>query len=199
MKPEKPYRFASGEAGEIARKLIVSVSNAVAEAAGAASQNLRSRETRSEVPTLESQILRALEEKPISLVTLRKKIAEANQAQKPDQLQFTQALDALMASKLVTKSTAKDRELYSLTPEGKAQVLTTEPDTKNTEDNAKHNMGHNTDRHESFAVMKSAGRISTLLVEVASNGTADQKAHVTAELESMRKRIIAILADEKLG
>lgn len=191
MKPENPFRFSSGESGEIARKLIVSVSNAVAEAAGAASQNLRSREARSEVPTLDNQILSALEEKPISVVTLRKKIAEANTGQKPDQLPFTQALEGLVASKLVAKTAAKDRELYSLTAEGKARASSMPPREKVGE--------HKKDYSEGFAVMKSAGRISTLLVEVASNGTQEQKALVTQELESMRKRIIAILADEKLG
>lgn len=183
--------FASSEAGEIARKLIVSVSNAVAEAAGAASQNLRSGETKSDVPTVDNQILAALEEKPISMVTLRKKIAEANAGQKPDQLQFTQALEGLVASKLVTKSVSKDRELYALTSEGKARASSAQPREKISE--------HKMDYNEGFAVMKSAGRVSTLLVEVASNATKAQKDLVTQELESMRKRIIAILADEKLG
>ena len=192
MKPENPMReFASSEAGEIARKLIVSVSNAVAEAAGATSQNLRSRNARSEAPNLESLILASLEEKPISLITLRKKIAEANSGQKPDQLEFTQALDGLVVSRLVSKTTSKDRELYALTAEGKERVLTAESIEKPGD--------RKMEFHESYSVMKSAGRISTLLVEVASNGTAGQKAQVTEELESMRKRIIAILADEKIG
>lgn len=192
MKPENRFReFSSGEAADIARKLIVSVSNAVADAAGAASQNLRSRDTRSDVPNLENLILESLEEMPISVITLRKKVTEARSGQKPDQLQFTQALDGLVVSKLVSKTTTKDRELYALTAEGKARVATAEP-TEKTND---HKMGY----HESLSVMKAAGRISTLLVEVASNGTAGQKAQVTKELESMRKRIIAILADEKIG
>jgi DNA-binding PadR family transcriptional regulator len=192
MKPENPMRgFASSEAGEIARHLIVSVSNAVAEAAGAASQNLRSRNARSQVPNMGNLILASLEEKPISLITLRKKIAEANSGQKPDQLEFIQTLDGLIVSKLVSKTTSKDRELYALTAEGKERVISSEPMEKPGD--------RKMEFHESYSVMKSAGRISTLLVEVASNGTAGQKAHVTDELEAMRKRIIAILADETIG
>lgn len=192
MKKENPFReFSSGEAGEIARKLIVSVSNAVAEAAAAASKNLGSPKTRSEVLDLENQILSSLDVRPISLVTLRKKIAEANSGRTPDQVEFERTLEGLVASKLISKTISKDRELFALTEEGQSRATIADSVDMAGEEGA--------ENHESFSVMKSAGRISTLLFEVASNGTERQKALVTEELESMRSRILAILADDKLG
>lgn len=183
-------KFDSGELGEVARKLIFSVSNAVAEAAGEAATTLRSRESRSETTDLESQILASLERKPISLVALRKKIADAAAGVKPNQLEFSNALEKLVAANLVSETKTKDRTLYALTPEGEAKKLSLQ-----TQEQSR---GNERDCN-AVSVMTAAGRISTLLVEVASNGTNAQKALVAKELESLRHRILAILADNKLG
>lgn len=183
-------KFDSGELGEVARKLIFSVSNAVAEAAGEAATTLRSRESRSEATDLESQILVSLEQKPISVVTLRKKIADANAGIKPNQLEFKSALERLIAANLVSETKTNDRTLYGLTPEGADKVASFETQEQS----------HVKERDcDGVSVMKAVGRISTLLVEVSSNGTKAQKELVAKELEELRRRIIAVLADNKLG
>lgn len=191
QKPENSFgRFETGELGEIARKLVISVSNAVAEAAGDARKNLRSRESRVETTDLESQILASLEPKPISLVSLRKKITDGAAGVKPNQLEFTNALEKLVAANLVSETKTKDRTLYALTPGGDAKKLglQTQEQSKDNERDC-----------DGVSVVKAAGRVSTLLVEVSSNGTKAQKELVAKELEELRRRIIAILADNKLG
>lgn len=191
QKPENSFgKFESGELGEIARNLVVAVSNAVAEAAGDARRTLRSSESRAEANDLVSQILASLEPKPISLVTLRKRISDAAAGVKPNQLEFTNELEKLVATNLVSETKTKDRTLYALTPEGEAKKFSLQ-----TQDQSQ---GKERDC-DGVSLMKAAGRVSTLLVEVSSNGTKAQKEHVAKELEELRIRIIAILADNKLG
>lgn len=188
-KRENPLgRFQTEEAGEIARQLVVGISKAIGDAAGAAAKTLRVQSPEPQDPSLKHEILRALHDGPLSAVPLRKKVSVAMNGKLPQQTEFKTALESLVSEGLIVSEKAGERELYTITSEGQAYLPVS--DSKGFEFP---NLGHSS---EAFETLKAAQRLAGLVIEVATNGTNAQRMSAAKALEETRARIIEILADK---
>jgi len=191
-KPENSFsNLPNGEVGDIARKLIFAVSTAVAEAAGSARESLRGEKPKAKEDSLDLQILRVLVEGPGTSVALRKKVAEASDAQLPAQAEFRSALEVLLTEGLIAKSTTGGREVFELTAEGEKKVSFAPKGETSGACNC-----HGMD--ESISTLRAAQRLSSVVLDVTANGSARQKSLAAEELERTRKRLLQILADDQL-
>jgi DNA-binding PadR family transcriptional regulator len=184
--------LTSQENLEIGRNLIISVSNAVAEAAAAAKRNLGESAADSSEPTHEDQILIALKDGALSSVNLRKKIADLNGGLRPNQSELTSAMANLVAQLFVAEQVNGERKLYELTELGLQQASRPEPSPSGT-DSSKCNCGNH-----SLGTLKAAQRLSSVVLDVTTNGTKEQQQLAAKELEHARTRILQILADSQI-
>lgn len=184
--------LASQENLEIGRNLIISVSNAVAEAAAAAKRNLGQSGSYSPEPTIEDQVLTALKDGALSSVNLRKKIAELNGGIRPNQSELTAAIANLVAQLFVAEQVKGERKLYELTELGLKQASRPEPSPSGT-DSSKCNC-----TNHSLGTLRAAQRLSGVVLDVTTNGTKEQQQLAAKELEHARTRILQILADSQI-
>ncbi len=184
--------LSSQENFEIGRKLIISVSNAVAEAAAAAAKNLGKSQSKTTEPQLADQILTALEQGPLSTVSLRKKIADLNAGIRPSQDELNTTITNLISQGMVSEQVKGERKFYELTELGAKQASKPEP-TQAQSSSSKCNCGNH-----SLGTLKAAQRLSSVVLDVTTNGTREQQHLAAKELEHARTRILQILADKEI-
>lgn len=184
--------LSSQENLEIGRKLIVSISNAVAEAAAAASKNLGESQSKSAEPELGDQILLALQAGPLSTVSLRKKISELNGGVRPNQDELNSTVANLVSQGLVSQQVKGERKLYELTELGSKQASHPEPTVPHSATSTCNCSNH------SLGTLKAAQRLSSVVLDVTTNGTKEQQHLAAKELEQARTRILQILADKEI-
>lgn len=184
--------LASQENLEIGRNLIISVSNAVAEAAAAARRNLSYPHSTPSAPTLRDLILAALKDGPLSAVTLRKRITELSAGIRPNQDSLKTSLADLIAEGFVAEDLVGELKVYQLTELGSSQI--TGPDaSKLSSSSAKCSCGNH-----SLSTLKAAQRLSSVVLDVSTNGTGEQQHLAAQELEKTRTRILQILTDSAI-
>lgn len=184
--------LASQENLEIGRNLIISVSNAVAEAAAAAKRNLGESAADTSEPTLEDQILAALKDGALSTVNLRKKISEINGGIRPNQAELNEAVANLVTQLFVAEQVKGERKLYELTELGLQRASKSEP-ISSYPGSSRCNCGNH-----SLGTLKAAQRLSSVVLDVTTNGTKEQQHLAAQELEKARTRILQILADQQI-
>ncbi len=184
--------LSSQENFDIGRKLIISVSNAVAEAAAAAAKNLGESQSKTTEPQLVDQILTALEQGPLSTVSLRKKISDLNAGIRPSQDELNTTITNLISQGLVSEQVKGERKFYELTELGAKQASKPEP-TQAQSSSSKCNCGNH-----SLGTLKAAQRLSSVVLDVTTNGTREQQHLAAKELEHARTRILQILADKEI-